>query len=184
MHNRSTYSLKYNVNIHVYNDVYRRAIAIRASSSTSLAISKICSQDIRVTIRFSDRPRQFRLIGYQLDESRALCRWTNYDGFLGFRVRMASYPSVYLFPLRHLFRSTTAEGDVVVRGLNFHSTNTNDGKRPLTIDIYSSYRFRLIIRKRAGFLARFQFRRLRFQFTTNHNTIDTLFVKLAVSRKY
>lgn len=47
-----------------YNGVYHWTMA-----RTSLAISKIYSQDIQVTIRFSDRPRQFRLIGYQLDES-------------------------------------------------------------------------------------------------------------------
>jgi len=133
-------------------------MAVRASSSASLAISKICSQDIRVTIRFSDRPRQFRLIGYQLDESRALWRWTNYDGFLGFRVRSPTHLSTFF--LRHLFRSTIAEGNVVVRELNFHSTNTNDDNRPLTTDIYSSYRFRRVVRlwgKGPVFLAHFQF---------------------------
>lgn len=46
-----------------------------------------------------------------------------------------------------------------VRGLNFHSTNTNDGNRPPTMNIYSSYRFRRVVRlegkEPAGFLVPF-----------------------------
>jgi len=108
---------------------------------TSLAISKICSQDIRVTIRFSDRPRQFRLIGYQLDESRALRRRTNYDGFLSFaRVWFSHSPSFpWPFVLVHERWQCRSRP-------NFHSTNTNDGNRPFTTGIYSFYRFRRVVR--------------------------------------
>lgn len=160
-------------------------MAVRAHSSASLAISKICSQDIRVTIRFSDQPRQFRLIGYQLDESRALCRRTNYDGFLGFRVRMIPYLATFF--LGHLFRSATAEGNVVVRKLNFHSTNTNDANRLSTTKIYirfilfaasSDYREK----DRQTFLRVFNFDDY---ILTTRITIRSIFIhKLDISKKY
>ena len=135
------------------------------NGTSSLVISKICPQDIRVTIRFSDWLRQFRLIGYQLDESHC-------DGHCDDERIMTDFSVftwvwfLYLlsFFLSHLFWSTT-DGGSVVRGPNFHSTN--DGNQPPTMNIYSFHRFRPVVRVERR--TDFQFRWLR---TYNQSQCD------------
>lgn len=155
MHTQAMCSIKYN------------GVCHWTMARTSLAISKICSQDIQVTIRFSDRPRQFRLIGYQLDESRAL-RWrTNYDGFLDSRASMIPLPA-QPFPLAICFgprqeEAVSLEDRISIRRIRMTVTG-------LLRRIYSFYRFRRVV-----WIGRRDWRASNFDdcvLTMNHNAID------------
>lgn len=119
---------------------------------TSLAISKICSQDIQVTIRFSDRPRQFRLIGYQLDESRTAMA----DELR----RISRFSREYDSPIRSAFSLAICFGPRQEEAVSFEDRISIRRIRMTATGLLRvSIRFIVVVRigRRTGF----QFRRLR-----------------------